>query len=123
MTGRVTDAYTNIATVKLFSQANREAGLARAAMQDFMQTAYAQMRLVSGFEIVNHVLSMALLAATAGAAGGGTGAAALSRAVPERSPDPGPVKPPACCGADAAATGCADHAQAFNDALLSFLRA
>jgi ATP-binding cassette subfamily B multidrug efflux pump len=68
MTGRVTDAYTNIATVKLFSHANREASYARAAMQEFMQTAYAQMRLVSGFEITNHLLSMALLACTAGVA-------------------------------------------------------
>jgi len=68
MTGRVTDAYTNIATVKLFSHANREASYARSAMQEFMQTAYAQMRLVSGFEISNHLLSMALLASTAGAA-------------------------------------------------------
>jgi ATP-binding cassette subfamily B multidrug efflux pump len=66
MTGRVTDAYTNIATVKLFSHARREADFARSAMQEFMQTAYAQMRLVSGFEIVNHLLSMALLASTAG---------------------------------------------------------
>lgn len=68
MTGRVTDAYTNIATVKLFSHASREAGHARASMQEFMQTAYAQMRLVSGFEIVNHVLSMGLIASTAGTA-------------------------------------------------------
>jgi ATP-binding cassette, subfamily B, multidrug efflux pump len=68
MTGRVTDAYTNIATVKLFSHANREAGYARAAMQDFMKTAYAQMRLVSGFEIANHLLSMSLVAATTGVA-------------------------------------------------------
>ncbi len=68
MTGRVTDAYTNIATVKLFSHANREAGYARSAMQEFMQTAYAQMRLVSSFEIINHMLSMGLLASTAGAA-------------------------------------------------------
>ncbi|MFO1406106.1 MAG: ABC transporter ATP-binding protein [Steroidobacteraceae bacterium] len=68
MTGRVTDAYTNIATVKLFSHANREAGYARSAMQEFMKTAHAQMRLVSGFEIVNHVLSMALVAGTAGLA-------------------------------------------------------
>ena len=29
MTGRITDAYTNIATVKLFSHAQREAGYAR----------------------------------------------------------------------------------------------
>jgi ATP-binding cassette, subfamily B, multidrug efflux pump len=68
MTGRVTDAYTNIATVKLFSHANREAGYARAAMQDFMQTAYGQMRLVSQFEIVNHVLSIAMIGGTAGLA-------------------------------------------------------
>jgi len=68
MTGRVTDAYTNIATVKLFSHANREAGFARSAMQEFMKTAHGQMRLVSAFEITNHVLSMALVAGTAGLA-------------------------------------------------------
>ena len=68
MTGRITDAYSNIATVKLFSHASREAGYARSAMQEFMQTAYGQMRLVSGFEIANHVLSMGLVASTAGVA-------------------------------------------------------
>jgi ATP-binding cassette subfamily B multidrug efflux pump len=68
MTGRVTDAYTNIATVKLFSHSRREAGYARSAMQEFMVTAYGQMRLVTGFEIVNHVLSVALILATAGGA-------------------------------------------------------
>ena len=67
MTGRITDAYTNIATVKLFSHAGREAGHARGAMQEFMQTVHAQMRLVTGFEIVNHALSMGLILATAGA--------------------------------------------------------
>ncbi len=41
MTGRVTDAYTNIATVKLFSHAGREAGYARSAMQELLHTAYA----------------------------------------------------------------------------------
>jgi len=68
MTGRVTDAYTNVATVKLFSHASREASFARASMQEFMQTAYAQGRLVSGFEITNHMLSMVLIAATTGVA-------------------------------------------------------
>jgi ATP-binding cassette subfamily B multidrug efflux pump len=58
MTGRITDAYTNIATVKLFSHAGREAGYARGAMQSSWCTVHAQMRLVSGFEIVNHSLSM-----------------------------------------------------------------
>ena len=67
MTGRITDAYTNIATVKLFSHARREAGYARGAMQEFLGTVHTQMRLVTGFEIVNHVLSMGLIAASAGA--------------------------------------------------------
>jgi ATP-binding cassette subfamily B multidrug efflux pump len=66
MTGRITDAYTNIATVKLFSHAGREAGYARGAMQEFLGTVHAQMRLVTGFEIVNHCLSMGLIAGTAG---------------------------------------------------------
>jgi len=67
MTGRITDAYTNIATVKLFSHAGREAGHARSAMQEFLATVYTQMRLVSGFEIVNHLLGIGLILATAGA--------------------------------------------------------
>ena len=67
MTGRITDAYTNIATVKLFSHAGREAGYARGAMQEFLQTVQAQMRLVTGFEIVNHALSMGLILSTVGA--------------------------------------------------------
>ena len=66
MTGRITDAYTNIATVKLFSHTQREAGFARSAMAEFLQTVYRQMRMVTGFEVANHLLSMALIAATAG---------------------------------------------------------
>jgi len=68
MTGRITDAYTNIPTVKLFSHAQREAGYARSAMREFLLTVHGQMRLVSGFEIVNHVLSVLLIASTAGIA-------------------------------------------------------
>ena len=68
MTGRITDAYTNIATVKLFSHSKREAGYARSAMQEFLATVYRQMRLVTGFEIVNHTLSMLLVGGTTGMA-------------------------------------------------------
>lgn len=68
MVGRVTDAYTNIATVKLFSHTQREAHFARAAMQDFIVTGYSQMRLVSAFEIVNHTLSVGLIGGMAGTA-------------------------------------------------------
>jgi ATP-binding cassette subfamily B multidrug efflux pump len=65
MTGRITDAYTNIATVKLFAHGRREAGYAKSAMQDFMLTAYGQMRLVTGFEVVNATLSALLVGSTA----------------------------------------------------------
>ncbi|KAF1046787.1 MAG: putative multidrug export ATP-binding/permease protein [Herbaspirillum frisingense] len=66
MTGRISDAYTNIATVKLFSHAGREADYARSAMREFLTTVNRQMRLVSGFEIVNHALNMILIIGTAG---------------------------------------------------------
>ncbi len=67
MTGRITDAYTNISTVKLFSHAQREAVFARSAMQEFIGSVHGQMRLVTGFQVVNHTLSMSLIASTAGA--------------------------------------------------------
>jgi len=66
MTGRVTDAYANISTVKLFSHGKREAVYVRSAMQEFMQTAHAQMRLVTGIEIINFTLNMLLIVGTAG---------------------------------------------------------
>ena len=66
MTGRITDAYTNISTVKLFSHTHREAGFAREAMQEFKTTGYRQMRLVSAFEIVNHLMVVALILAACG---------------------------------------------------------
>ncbi|MEN3111129.1 ABC transporter ATP-binding protein [Uliginosibacterium paludis] len=66
MTGRITDAYTNITTVKLFSHGQREAAYARAAMDEFLGTVHGQMRLVSGFQIVNHTLNVLLVAATIG---------------------------------------------------------
>jgi ATP-binding cassette, subfamily B, multidrug efflux pump len=66
MTGRITDAYTNITTVKLFSHTQRESSYVQGAMAEFLQTVYRQMRMVTGFEVVNHVLSMGLIASTAG---------------------------------------------------------
>jgi ATP-binding cassette, subfamily B, multidrug efflux pump len=66
MVGRITDAYTNISTVKLFSHAQREAGFARSAMQEFKRIGYQQMRLVSAFETANQTLSMGLLLGMAG---------------------------------------------------------
>ena len=68
MTGRITDAYTNIATVKLFSHGQRESSYARGAMQDFLGTVYGQMRLVTGLEITIHLLSVGLTLGTTGLA-------------------------------------------------------
>ncbi len=64
MTGRITDAYTNISTVKLFSHAGREAGYARSAMHEFLGTVHNQMRMVTQVEVVNHVLNMILIIST-----------------------------------------------------------
>ncbi|TAG80155.1 MAG: ABC transporter ATP-binding protein [Betaproteobacteria bacterium] len=66
MTGRVTDAYTNITTVKLFSHSNREAGYVRSAMQDFLKTVHFQWRLITSFEIVNQIMIALLILSTAG---------------------------------------------------------
>lgn len=66
MTGRITDAYTNISTVKLFSHAGREARYARSAMHEFLGTVHVQMRYVSGVEVTNHLLNMLLVIATSG---------------------------------------------------------
>jgi ATP-binding cassette subfamily B multidrug efflux pump len=68
MTGRITDAYTNISTVKLFSHAGREAGYAQSAMHEFLGTVNQQMRLVSMVETINHLLNMSLLIAAGGLA-------------------------------------------------------
>lgn len=66
MTGRVSDAYTNITTVKLFSHSKREAHFARAAMEDFKHTGFRQMRLVSQFEIANQALVVGLIMSAGG---------------------------------------------------------
>ncbi|HEX2543402.1 MAG TPA: ABC transporter ATP-binding protein [Ramlibacter sp.] len=66
MTGRITDAYTNITTVKLFSHTQREAGFAREAMTEFMNTGHRQMRLVTAFQFVNHTLVVGLILGSCG---------------------------------------------------------
>lgn len=68
MTGRVTDAYTNIQTVKLFAHAGRESQYAKESMQEFMITVYKQMRLGVKYEIAIKLLSMFLYTAVIGTA-------------------------------------------------------
>jgi ATP-binding cassette subfamily B multidrug efflux pump len=63
MTGRIVDSYTNIQTVKLFSHGRRESDYARQGMTEFIETAYAQGRLISRFYIVVYALNSLLLLA------------------------------------------------------------
>lgn len=65
MTGRITDAYANIMTVKLFSHSQRELTYAKSAMRQFLDTVHAQMRWVSVLEICNHIISVVLIGSTA----------------------------------------------------------
>jgi len=66
MTGRITDAYANIMTVKLFSHSRRELGYAKNAMGQFLGTVHAQMRWVSYLEVSTHLISVILVSSTAG---------------------------------------------------------
>ncbi|HEY9057364.1 MAG TPA: ABC transporter ATP-binding protein [Aurantimonas sp.] len=61
MTGRVVDAYSNIATVKLFAHTRREADYARDSMRGFLTTVHGQMRLVNLFQLSLYLLNSMLL--------------------------------------------------------------
>lgn len=65
MTGRVTDAYSNIATVKLFSHGSREAAYAKRSMEEFMVTVHAQMRLASSLDTLTYASNIFLTLTTA----------------------------------------------------------
>ena len=64
MTGRITDAYSNITTVKLFSHGAREARYARESMQEFMQTVHAQMRLATLLDFSTFTVNALLVLST-----------------------------------------------------------
>ncbi len=68
MVGRITDAYTNIQTIKLFSHAGREADYAKESMDEFLTTVHQQMRLVTWLQITNQTLNAFLILSTAGVA-------------------------------------------------------
>lgn len=64
MTGRIADSYTNILTLKLFSQSQRESAYARAGMEEFMATVYPQMRLATGLNFSVWTINMLMVFAT-----------------------------------------------------------
>ncbi|SEQ01689.1 ABC transporter ATP-binding protein [Basfia succiniciproducens] len=65
MTGRVTDAYSNITTVKLFSHGAREASYAKKSMEEFMVTVHAQMRLATSLDTLTYAANVFLTLSTA----------------------------------------------------------
>ena len=65
MTGRITDAYSNITTVKLFSHGAREAAYARQSMEEFMVTVHAQMRLATLLHTSSFIVNSSLTLSTA----------------------------------------------------------
>ena len=65
MTGRVTDAYSNITTVKLFSHGAREAAYAKSSMKEFMVTVHAQMRLATSLDTLTYASNVMLTLSTA----------------------------------------------------------
>src|SRR5690606_3935876 len=68
MTGRVTDAYTNIQTVKLFAHAGQESQYSRTSRQEFMVRVYVQMRLGGQYAISILFLSIILYGGVLGTA-------------------------------------------------------
>ncbi len=65
MTGRIVDSYSNIQTIKLFADTQREQAYARDAMETFMTTVHRQMRLATTLTVSLTVLNSLLLAAVA----------------------------------------------------------
>lgn len=65
MTGRITDAYSNITTVKLFSHGAREARYAKESMEEFMVTVHAQMRLATLLDTCTFAVNAFLTLSTA----------------------------------------------------------
>ncbi|MBP6059011.1 MAG: ABC transporter ATP-binding protein [Nitrosomonas sp.] len=64
MTGRIVDSYTNILTLKLFSQNQRESAYAKAGMEEFMSTVHPQMRLSTWLNVCVWIINMLLVFAT-----------------------------------------------------------
>ena len=64
MTGRITDAYSNITTVKLFSHGAREAAYAKQSMEEFMVTVHAQMRLATLLHTCSFIVNSSLTVGT-----------------------------------------------------------
>jgi ATP-binding cassette, subfamily B, multidrug efflux pump len=66
VTGRVVDSYSNIGTVKMFSDTNYEDDYAREGMDDFLDNVYRQMRMSTLLVATLYGLNGVLIFSTAG---------------------------------------------------------
>lgn len=66
MTGRITDAYANISTIKLFSHSRRELAYAKEAMSHFLGKVHNQMRLVSVLELLVSLIAIITVTSSVG---------------------------------------------------------
>lgn len=64
LTGRIVDSYTNILTVKLFADAEREDNYARFAMEDHTEKFLAQLRLLTALKLCVYSINGGLIVAT-----------------------------------------------------------
>ncbi|HAR79471.1 MAG TPA: multidrug ABC transporter ATP-binding protein [Succinivibrionaceae bacterium] len=61
MVGRVVDSYMNIATVKLFGGGGKETRYAKDSMNKYIETEYAALRILTGFEIAVQFINYTLI--------------------------------------------------------------
>ncbi|MBI4724818.1 MAG: ABC transporter ATP-binding protein, partial [Rhodomicrobium sp.] len=66
LTGRIVDSYTNILTVKLFAHTEGEDAYAKEAISDHLGKHKTQLRLITGFEMSQWVLTGLLITGTTG---------------------------------------------------------
>jgi ATP-binding cassette, subfamily B, multidrug efflux pump len=66
LTGRIVDSYTNILTVKLFAHTEGEDEYAKEAISDHLQKLKTQMRIITGFEMTQWILTGMLITGTTG---------------------------------------------------------
>lgn len=66
VSGHIADTYAHASTLNIFSTAADELTHVRPSMQTLLRQSRGQLRLVSGFEICNHLLSVLLIGSTAG---------------------------------------------------------
>ncbi len=64
MSGRISDVYANIGTIKLFAHTKHESAYVKDAMKEYMVSAHQMARRVANIDIYNEILNIAVIAGT-----------------------------------------------------------